>query len=226
MQIVLNFKNTNLRPMPITSQNELARIKISVVATASKNQIGLSLLFDTGAALNTGYLPYHTQIIKRYPSLVAKLKHFDGSNPFEPIKLCGAITDPSAYDNAKHGILSAVVEYHTPYCYLDGKLYKFALALGNSMSVNNILGIPTSMEGELESRWKQRVYLSHSFQTKFPIELVQTKRADIDESEQIEIGEKSHTVTNNSSPLDVSALLPSAFIDTSNTRIDTISSSK
>ena len=75
-----------------------------------KEVIGLSLLFDTGAALNTGYLPYHAGIIKRHPDIAAKCEYFDGDNPFEPIKLCGAIINPSDYDSENHGVLSAKVE--------------------------------------------------------------------------------------------------------------------
>ena len=49
------------------------------------------------------------------PEIVHSFEEFNGANPFEPIKLCGAITDPSAYNQEKHGILSAVVRYNTPY---------------------------------------------------------------------------------------------------------------
>ena len=105
--------------MPITSQNELAHIKMLISVTASKELIGLSMLYDTGAVLNTGYLPYHDHIVKCHPSIVKRLEYFNGKNSFEPIKLCGAITQPLEYDSDKHGILSAVVEYHTPYKYYN-----------------------------------------------------------------------------------------------------------
>ena len=150
VQMVLNFKSTNLRPMPITSQNELAHIKWSIWAADNKELIGLSMLHDTGAALNTGYLSYHSQIVKRHPSVVKRLEYFDGTNPFEPIKLCGAITQPSDYDSDNHGILSAVVEYYRPYKYRNGEPVSLTIALGNIMTVNTILGLPIIREGELE----------------------------------------------------------------------------
>ena len=93
--------------------------------------------------------------MKRHPSEVAKFESFDGNNLFETIKLCDVIAHPSDYDKEKYGITSAVVEYHTPYRYLDGKPFRLTLALGNSMSVNSILGLPTIMEAELEPYWKQ-----------------------------------------------------------------------
>jgi len=59
VQMVLNFRNTALRRMPITSQNELAHIQLSIWATVSKKLIESSMLYDTGTTLNTDYVPYH-----------------------------------------------------------------------------------------------------------------------------------------------------------------------
>ena len=150
--MVFSFRNTNLQPMPIASQNELAHIKMSICAIATKKIIGLSMLYDTCVALNTGYFPYHIEIVKHHPSVVKRIEYFDGENPFEPIELFGAITHPSDYDSEKHGILSAVVEYHTPYKYRNGEPVLLAIALGNSMTVNTILGFSTIREGGLEPR--------------------------------------------------------------------------
>jgi len=58
-QMVLNSSNTTLRLMPITSQNELAYIKMSIWATLSKELTELLMLYDIGAVLNTRYLSYH-----------------------------------------------------------------------------------------------------------------------------------------------------------------------
>ena len=52
------------------------------------------------------------------------------------------------------------------------------------MTVNTILGLPTIREGELEPRWAKQEYISHVYQTRFPIEYVATKRADIPKSKQ------------------------------------------
>ena len=54
-----SIQKSNLRPMPITSKNELPHLKLSLSEPGSNKHIGLSLLYDTGAALNTGFLPYH-----------------------------------------------------------------------------------------------------------------------------------------------------------------------
>ena len=55
----------------------------------------MMLLYHIGATLNTGYLPYHDFIQQRSPGIVAKYETFDRSNPFDTIKICDAITDPS-----------------------------------------------------------------------------------------------------------------------------------
>ena len=165
------------RPMPITTRNELPHIKFSLKSKTNNDVIAFSMLYDTGAALNTGYLPYHMNIINKHPSIVARFEKFDGENPFDPIKLCGAITDPAEYKETKHGILSAVVEYHTPYCCGNDANFKLSLALGDSMSVNSILGLPTIISGNIEPKWQKKLYLSHTFQMKFPMVLQSTKRA-------------------------------------------------
>ena len=96
--------------MPITTQNKLPHIKFSIGNGHSATPIGLSILYDTGVTLNTGLEFYHRKIMKSRPHMVAKFETFDGNNPFDPIKLCGAITISDDYDAEKHGILSAVIE--------------------------------------------------------------------------------------------------------------------
>ena len=82
--------------------------------------ICLNLLYDSNAALNEIFLLYHQKIMKKYPMMVTKFETFDGKNPFDPTKLCGAVTSPSECDEEKHGILSVVVEYYTTYKYIYG----------------------------------------------------------------------------------------------------------
>ena len=115
VNIVKSFlaKESQVRRMPISSNNELPHIafpigKKSGVAT-------VTALYDTGGALNTGNIHLHNLIKEKSPSAVAMYEEFDGTNPFDPIKLCGALLDPADYDAKKHGILSAVIGYHSPF---------------------------------------------------------------------------------------------------------------
>ena len=118
----------------------------------------MSFLYDTGAAINTGCLHYHLYIMQECPHIVHSFEEFNGANPFEPIKLCGAITDPLAYDVAKHGILSEVVRYRTPYVLNTGEPFILAFALGSDMSVNSIFGLPGIHEARLEPRFGKGVF--------------------------------------------------------------------
>ena len=142
----------NHRPMPITSRNELPHIKLTISCCNGDNAICIKMIYDTGAALSTGFLDYHENIWKNHPKVVARYEKFDGENPFDPIKLCGAINNPKDYDESKHGLLSAVIEYYTPYKYSDGSAFTLTLALGVGMAVNSILGLPTIIEGEIEPK--------------------------------------------------------------------------
>lgn len=47
------MSKTNLHPIPITSQNELPHIRLSVGLGNSNIIICVSFLYDTGAALDT-----------------------------------------------------------------------------------------------------------------------------------------------------------------------------
>jgi hypothetical protein len=128
-----------LRPMPIRVDNGLPHIRLSL---GSSDDTALSVLFDSGAALSSGYLPYHLWIMRENPDLVASFERFDDANPFEPIKLGGAIRHPDDYNESVHGQLTAIVRYKTPYVDHDGNPIRISFGLGQDMTVNTILGMP------------------------------------------------------------------------------------
>ena len=135
---VCHFNDNTLRRMPIASDNLLPYIKFPIGSRAL--QVAVTCLHDTGTALNTCQLAYHKNIMKDFPSLIHSCEEFDGSNPFDPIKLCGAITDPSAYDESLHGALLAVIMYHTPFRHPEtNEAILLAFALGDDVSVDSIL---------------------------------------------------------------------------------------
>jgi hypothetical protein len=154
-----NLNDRNLRRLPITTQNELPHIRFPIGGTTTDGS--LLNLFDTGAALNTGQLHYHLSLKNKRPDLIHSYEEFNGTNPFDPIKLCGAITDPSTYDTGKHGVLSAVIRYKTPF-YVKGIPCTIAYALGKDVSVNSILGIPTITELQLEYRFQPQSHIISS----------------------------------------------------------------
>ena len=160
------------RPMPITCVNELPHISFPL-GHVSLDDDRILALFDTGAAVNTGYLPYHTSIIENNADLVERFERFDdATNPFDPMKLHGAIGDPKDYDESTHGILSAVVTYKTPLRHRSsGERITISFALGDDMSVNTIIGLPFIREYKFDMRFypDERYYSHVANQTFFVI---------------------------------------------------------
>jgi hypothetical protein len=128
-----------LRPMPIRVDNGLPHIHLLLGLSGDAK---LNVLFDSGAALSSGYLPYHLWVMRERPDLVASFEKFDDANPFEPIKLGGAIRQPEDYNESQHGRLTAIIRYKTPYADHDGNPIQISFGLGNDMTVNTILGMP------------------------------------------------------------------------------------
>jgi len=161
---VVNFRSHNVsetktRRMPIDSINELPHVNFPI--GLAEGVAAVSSLFDTGAALNTGYLPYHRFIMSTRPDLIAEYEEFNGRNPFDPIKLGGAITDPSAYNLENHGLLKAVIRYHTPFkTGQDAKPLFLSFALGNDITVNSIIGLPFINALELAYHHRPNIHVS------------------------------------------------------------------
>ena len=113
VQFVKSFSTHTLRSspeitpiMPIAIDNGLPHITVSLSSDPTLDPT-LCGLMDTCGALNTGYL----RLMSERPDLVAEFISFNDANSFEPIKLGGAIRDPSNFDAADHGTLTAVVRY-------------------------------------------------------------------------------------------------------------------
>ena len=73
---------------PSHVDNDLPHIRLDLGLSSNA---GLSVLFDSCAALSSGYLPYCLWTIRESLDIFASFERFDDSNPFEPIKLGGAI---------------------------------------------------------------------------------------------------------------------------------------
>ena len=127
--------------MPIAIDNGLPHITVSLGSDPNLDPT-LRGLMDTCGALNTGYLKFHLWLMSERPDLVAEFISFDAANPFEPIKLGGAIRDPSDFAAADHGILTAAVRYYTPYTDVSGSPVTLSFGLGSDVAVNTIFGLP------------------------------------------------------------------------------------
>jgi hypothetical protein len=129
-----------LPPMPIAIDNGLPHITFALGTTTDCPT--LCGLMDTCGALNTGYLPFHQWLMSEHLATVADYISFDDTNPFEPVKLGGAIRDPDNFNSSSHGNLTAVIRYYTPYTDTTGNPITISFALGNDVTVNTIFGLP------------------------------------------------------------------------------------
>jgi hypothetical protein len=156
-----------LPPMPIAIDNGLPHITFQLGTTASQEM--LQGLMDTCGALNTGFLPFHQWIMSENPSLIAEYIEFNDKNPFEPIKLGGAIRDPDGFDSDTHGNLTAVIRYFTPYYGIDNQRVTLSFALGHDVTVNTIYGLPMLTDiGSMISLSTDTLHSAHLNQD-FPI---------------------------------------------------------
>jgi hypothetical protein len=115
--------------MPIAINNGIPHISFDLGQDASLD-LSLVILMDTCGALNTGYLLFHLWLKSERPNIVAEFISFDDANPFETIKLGGAISDPSDFDSSTRGMLIAVICYYTPYVDTTGNPITISCALG------------------------------------------------------------------------------------------------
>ena len=128
--------------MPIAIDNGFPSLTLSI-GSSNGDSVELTGLLDTCGSLNTGLDKFHFYIASKYPDLVDDLRHFNASDPFEPIKLEGAVTNPDSFDASAHGLLTAVIRYRTSYRTTDDSAVFISFALGPNVSVNTIIGLPS-----------------------------------------------------------------------------------
>jgi hypothetical protein len=142
--------------MPIRVDNGLPHIHIRLGISSNAK---LSVLFDSGAALSSGYPSYHLWVMRERPDLVASFEQFNDANPFEG----GAIQHPDDYKESQHGKLTAIIRYNTPYAGHDGNPIQISFGLGNDMTVNTILGMPVIKDlGMIPNFWDSSITCANS----------------------------------------------------------------
>jgi hypothetical protein len=154
--------------MPIAINNGLPHIEFNLGSDASLDPSLLGLM-DTCGALNTGYLTFHLWLKSERPDLVAEFISFDDENPFEPIKLSGAISDPADFDASNHGNLTAVIRYYTPYTDTSGSPITISFALGSDVTVNTIFGLPMLCDLDVVISLRSNSMQSRTLNLEFPI---------------------------------------------------------
>jgi hypothetical protein len=127
------------RPAPIMTNNNLPFIKLPLSKDDTRTFIRAHV--DTCAALSVGNLLVHQYLIHHSPEMVQEYIQFDDPSSFEPIRLSVATKSENAVDLHAHGALTAIVRYYTGIT-VDDKPFILSVALGTSVAVNTIIGIP------------------------------------------------------------------------------------
>ena len=104
----------SIRSIPCLVENKLPNINLDI--GRAFNDLCITVIYDSCGAISSGYLWYHLWVASQYPKTVASLEYYNDSLPFEPVMLGGAIT-ATTRTPARHGMLSAVIAYHTPYTF-------------------------------------------------------------------------------------------------------------
>jgi hypothetical protein len=154
--------------MPIAINNGLPHITFNLGSTTDQDHT-LCGLMDTCGALNTGYLPFHLWLKSEQPDIVAEFISFDDTNPFEPIKLGGAIRDPADFVSSNHGNLTAVIRCHTPHVDTTNSPITLSFALGPDVTVNTIFGLPMLCDLDAIISLRSNSMHSRSLNHDFPI---------------------------------------------------------
>ena len=134
------ISTTNLRQMPLSLDNNLPAATLRF-GTNNENEVAFSCHLDSCAAMNTGNKLLHMWIMTTYPDIVKSYEQYDDENPFRPITLDCAVPTSAAEKEASK--LSAVVTYITRYNDASGKPVTLSFGLGDDVTVNAIIGIPT-----------------------------------------------------------------------------------
>ncbi len=160
-----------LQPFPIRIDNKMPAITFCL-GKSPDDSVSLVCLYDTCAALSTGNLLFHQWVVTTFPELVHSFVQFDDANPFEAIKLVGAVKDPADFDEETHGKLTAVVRYNLPYTDNDSHPIALCIALGADVSVNTILGWPAIEDLGIEMRIKENKFYSSTLDCTFHLERI------------------------------------------------------
>jgi hypothetical protein len=161
--------NPGLAPFPIHINNLMPAITVDLGHSLDA-AVSLVCLYDTCAAVCSGNFLFHQWVITTYPDLVLSFEQFNDANPFEPIKLVGAIKNPADFDAAAHGQLTTVVCYHLPYTIVpSGESPVLCIALGTDVAVNTILGWPVIEDLEIKLRIQKEKFYNTILFTPFTL---------------------------------------------------------
>ena len=114
---------------------------VIIFGTSDNNKVVFSCHLDSCTAMNTGNSLLHMWIMTTYPDIVASYERYNDNEPFQPTTLDCVVPSLAAEKDASK--LSTVVTYKIRYTDVNGDMVLLTFGLGEDISVNVILGLPT-----------------------------------------------------------------------------------
>jgi len=150
-------------PLPIAINSLLPHFQLLIGKRSGREEPGgLWCLYDSGAALNVGYLPFHKYIMEKYPEKVKAIYCAD-TQEYDHIVLAGVVESEESSVRCR---LPMVVEYYLPFKHRAITMntptdnLSIRIALGNEVGVNTIIGMASIMGAELTLDTKNKVICS------------------------------------------------------------------
>ncbi len=98
--------------MPAAIDNGLPHVEWPITdSTNTTGPFDLMMMCDSGPAVTVGNLRCQFWLFSQHPALVHNLEFFNDHNPFDPIKLFGAIKSNHNIDETQFGTLTAVIRH-------------------------------------------------------------------------------------------------------------------
>jgi hypothetical protein len=128
--------------LPISIEPNLPHIVMPIGQNKEALTFSLLLAYDTCAACNVRYLGHHLPIAEKFPQPVKSLLYT--AEKYAPLTLSGIVSDKegSITEMKPTATLPAIIEYWLPFLMKEGHRTTLKIALGKSVLVNTIIGMP------------------------------------------------------------------------------------
>ena len=100
------------------------------------------MIFDTGAAINTGNLQYHMLVMSQCPEMVDKFLQCGKDTDYDVVHLLAALNLIEVATDIVHGRMTSVIRYKTPYTMNDKGYFVLSFTLGNGVRLRSVLDLP------------------------------------------------------------------------------------
>ena len=135
---VSNLNFANQKPMPIAINNSLHSIKM-LIGMLSDDENKMSMLVDTGVAMNIGNNTYHQWVMYQCPSMVAKYIECGLNTVYDAVHILAALDLKGTIQPVDHSSITVVI---TPYLIHNTDSFIISFALGTNVTLRSIHGIP------------------------------------------------------------------------------------